>query len=45
VTKRKEKIKKENQDHLRMMDSRMKESKDNRRITHSKRRKKMNSRW
>ena len=45
VIKRKEMIKKENQDLSRMTDSRMKENKDKQRIIHSKRPKRMNSKW
>jgi len=45
VTKRKEMIKKENQDLLRMMDSRPKENKDNRRIINSKKLRRMISKW
>jgi len=45
ATKRKEMIKKENQDLLRMMDSRPKENKDNPRIIHSKKLRRMISKW
>jgi transposase len=45
VTKRKEIIKKENQDLLRMMDSRPKENKDNPRIINSKKLRRMISKW
>ena len=45
ATKRKEMIKKENQDPLRMMDSRPKENKDNPRIIHSKKLRRMISKW